>query len=436
MKITAFLRPSSHRQEAAHVFFRVRDGQTDIKAVSELTIAPRHWCQQRQGYKARVTTVDETERTAFDKAVQDLKSCISRLYYRGADGEWLRSVIEDFHHPHIHDGRSSGIVRLTEEYESFLAETPMAAATRETHRYVLDVVARYERYARQVVGRSGYALWIDRLSADDLTALQCYLRDEHVLIALHPDFFGGEEMRLKARPRSAHTIMNYLCHLRTLHRWCVKRGRAEGNPFEGIDLKAGDYGTPFYLTLEERDAVYAADLSAEPQLAVYRDVFVLHCLLGCRVGDFERLTRRNIVGDAIEYVPQKTRSHHPASVRVPLTAKALAIIGRYAGEGERLVPRVERSTYGRNIRRVLRVVGIDRRVAWVDPVTQVVMLRPLWEVATTHTARKTFVGNLYKRVKDPSIISAMSGHAEGSRSFQRYREIDDDIKREVLRMIE
>lgn len=36
----------------------------------------------------------------------------------------------------------------------------------------------------------------------------------------------------------------------------------------------------------------------------------------------------------------------------------------------------------------------------LDPKTREDVARPLYEVATTHTARKTFIGNLYKQVKD------------------------------------
>jgi hypothetical protein len=50
-------------------------------------------------------------------------------------------------------------------------------------------------------------------------------------------------------------------------------------------------------------------------------------------------------------------------------------------------------------------------------------------------ARRTFVGNLYKQVKDPSLIGSMSGHVDGSRAFARYRTIDDDMKIELVNMI-
>ena len=63
------------------------------------------------------------------------------------------------------------------------------------------------------------------------------------------------------------------------------------------------------------------------------------------------------------------------------------------------------------------------------------MKRPLNEIASSHMARRTFIGNMYKKVKDPDLIGSMSGHVEGSKAFARYRTIDDDMKRELVDMI-
>lgn len=51
-------------------------------------------------------------------------------------------------------------------------------------------------------------------------------------------------------------------------------------------------------------------------------------------------------------------------------------------------------------------------------------------------ARRTFVGNLYKKVKDTSLVGALSGHKEGSKAFARYREIDEDIKKELVGLLD
>lgn len=72
----------------------------------------------------------------------------------------------------------------------------------------------------------------------------------------------------------------------------------------------------------------------------------------------------------------------------------------------------------------------------LDPKTREDVARPLYEVATTHTARKTFIGNLYKQVKDPNLIASMSGHSEGSRAFARYRKIDDEMKKELVNLLD
>ena len=62
--------------------------------------------------------------------------------------------------------------------------------------------------------------------------------------------------------------------------------------------------------------------------------------------------------------------------------------------------------------------------------------RPINELASSHLARRTFVGNLYKKVKDPNLVGALSGHKDGSRAFARYREIDDDLKKELISILD
>ena len=50
--------------------------------------------------------------------------------------------------------------------------------------------------------------------------------------------------------------------------------------------------------------------------------------------------------------------------------------------------------------------------------------------------RYAFVGNIYKIVKDPNLVSALTGHVEGSRAFTRYRTIDIDMKKDLVKILE
>ena len=97
---------------------------------------------------------------------------------------------------------------------------------------------------------------------------------------------------------------------------------------------------------------------------------------------------------------------------------------------------VSEQKYNDAIKEVFRLAGINRVVTVLDPTTRREVRMPISECASSHMARRTFCGNLYKRVKDPNIVASMSGHKEGSKAFARYGEIDKDIKRDALKVFE
>ena len=75
-------------------------------------------------------------------------------------------------------------------------------------------------------------------------------------------------------------------------------------------------------------------------------------------------------------------------------------------------------------------------VTVLDTKTRKDVQKPLNKVASSHIARRTFVGNLYAKVRDPNIVGSLSGHVEGSRAYARYRKIDDEIKTDLINSIE
>lgn len=55
------------------------------------------------------------------------------------------------------------------------------------------------------------------------------------------------------------------------------------------------------------------------------------------------------------------------------------------------------------------------RRATIDQRTRQNIQVPICDLASSHMARRTFIGNVYKSVKDPAIVGAMSGHKDGPR---------------------
>ena len=442
MKVTAFIRETSAKNnttDQTHIYFRVRDGKTDIKAVSELSITPNHWSSERQGYKPRVTLVAESKRTAFDKAVQDLTSLISAQYYRGADSAWLKGVIEEFHHPNINmrQGKKGDEFSLIYQFQQYTTNHPMAAESIKHYEYNIRKIQHFERYQRDIMRRRGYTMRLDIMTADDLREFHKYLTDEGKIYQRYPQIF--DDIRKQDAPYrlSENAIYSILRRVHVIVNWCLKHNIITNDPFATYEMPKVLNSPPFYLTLEERDKVYYADLSnVSPVTQVYRDIFMFHCLIGCRVGDLQKMTRESIVDGAVQYIAEKTKNHQPRTIRVPLNEKAKAILEKYSDLETRILPKICEDSYNRQIRKILTLCGITRMVTVIDNMTREPVQKRICDIATTHTARKTFIGNLYKKVKDPNLVASLSGHTEGSRAFARYREIDNDMKRELVALID
>lgn len=80
--------------------------------------------------------------------------------------------------------------------------------------------------------------------------------------------------------------------------------------------------------------------------------------------------------------------------------------------------------------------GLDCMVTVLDQQTREEIQRPLYKVASSHMARRSFIGYIDKIVKDPNLVGALSGHKEGSKAFSRYREIDEEMKKELVNLLD
>lgn len=242
---------------------------------------------------------------------------------------------------------------------------------------------------------------------------------------------------LRRPSRGENAISNIIKRLRIFFNWCEKTDKlTNSNPFQRYKLRACVYGTPYYIYKDELETLRDFHFT-DTILATQRDIFVFQSNVGMRVSDMYALTKKNIVGDYLEYIPSKTISHTGKSVRVPLTTTAKNIIQKYSEEGTlSLLPFIDKHYYNKAIKKMLKIAGITRVITIYNPLTNCNEQKPICEVAASHMARRTFIGNLYNKVKDPNIIGSMTGHSEGSKAFARYRTIGDDLKKDALSALE
>jgi integrase len=445
MKVSAFLRKTAKKNDTdsqATIYFRLRDKNKDFKSASELVINPNHWSQEKQGYKDRVALISDDEKIKLKNDIQNIVSVITQNYSEDANAEWLSEQIDKYHHPDKYktQEQKESEIKLTFEQllEEFLLKHKLSEVRKKNFRVIKRALSRYELYVRDTKrGQKSFILDIDNVTPDTLSDMWDFFENEYKYFELYPSIYEQIPEKRTPKPRGKNTLIDCFCRIRTFFLWCYDKKRTQNRPFDQFRIDECTYGTPIYITLEERDKLLEKDLSEHKQVEIQRDIFVFQSLIGCRIGDLYRMTKRNIIDDAIEYIPRKTKDGNPVTVRVPLNDKAKAILGKYKDyTGDKILPFISEQKYNDAIKKAFELAEINRIVTILDPLTNEEAKKPLHEVVSSHMARRTFIGNIYKKVKDPNLIGALSGHKEGSKAFNRYREIDEDMKKELVNLLD
>lgn len=234
--------------------------------------------------------------------------------------------------------------------------------------------------------------------------------------------------------RGQNYVSGLLKKLCAFFNWIIKYYRTNRipfifhNPLTDYEIRPEIYGDPFYLSKEERDYLYSFTFK-DTDHEVQRDIFIFQCLCGARVGDMMKFTSDNICGDELIYIPSKTKESTHVTVRVPLNEIALALVRKYENNGTGfLFPFISDAKYNKVIKAFFRLAGLNRIVTRLNSVTRLPEQKRLYEIASSHMARRTFVGVLYKNEVKDQVISSMIGQSPNSRSYIRYRTIDKEIK--------
>ncbi|MCD7968772.1 MAG: site-specific integrase [Alistipes sp.] len=334
--------------------------------------------------------------------------------------------------------------------QDYLAKHKLSESRVKHFNVLIRCLKRYELYKR-ATGSRAFKLNINTLSYDQLADIENFLTNEREVFKSHPEIYeaipystkqskmtytlkkDSDKPKGMPKERGQNYISDMMTRFRSFIIWANDNEYTTNNPFKNYPVGESVYGTPIYISNDERKKLYETDMSDIPSVAVQRDIFVFQCLIGCRVSDLYKFTWKNVINGAIEYIPKKTREDRVQTVRVPLSDTAKEIIERYRDlHRESLLPFISSQKYNDNIKEAFKKAGLDRMVTIIDQRTRQEVQKPIYEVASSHMARRSFIGNIYKQVKDPNLVGALSGHKEGSKAFARYRDIDEDMKKELI----
>ena len=431
--VTAFIRSSSpDRDKPTFIRFRLTDGRdVQIFYKSSLSIAPKFWSNETQSIKARVS-YNEKERLALNTAVAKIKEKIEKWYISLPDKS-TASTASLRTHLACEVVESVKPSDFTQLFRRFMEDRRLSVSRKKHMCVTMREIQRFERY-RTFIDATPYIFDVRKVTPNDIRQFDKFLQDEHRIYAAYPELYEGHK---KPEPRGRNTILLKLTFLRTFFRWLREEGISEQNPFRGIKMDDEVYGTPVYLTKEELR--HLAEYPFEDKaMGVQRDIFIFQSCVGCRYSDLVKFTGKSVVNGCVEYIARKTREDRPVTVRVPLNKTANELLERYRPEKPNapLFPFYENQSFNRIIKRICQEAGLDRWVQVLDTLTREPTQKRLYEVVTSHTARKNFIGNIFSVVREQSLVSSLTGHKPGSKAFARYRTIDDHMKRDMVAILD
>jgi integrase len=464
--VKAFIRVSSNKkkiEKEVAVRFRVSDGRRiQLFYKSDILVDPAVWDPKRESIKPKIL-FRPMERVLFDESVRRMKTTLETVYQEAEDKDTLTSeslellVDKKLHPENYEDEKVTRDRDFFNQFEYFLQVKNYPESDNKNYITMIRMLKRFQLY-KTITNCSEWVLDFDTINVDTIREIEDFIRNEYRIVnhAVYKVIYEEIPEGRIPRPRGENTIAKLMKRFRTFIKWCMKEGLLKTDPYVGYEQKSPMYGTPYYITIEERTKIYETNLhdaweklpeekktsikeSSIPQLERQRDIFIFQCMIGCRVGDLIHFTKNNLINGKICYIPHKTSHDRLDSIEVPLNETAKSILKRYADKyptDQRLLPFISAQKYNDSIKDVFLLCGITRIVTVWNSTTGKEEQHPLNELASSHLARRTFIGNLYKKVQDPNLIGKLSGHKEGSKAFLRYRAIDDEMKQNLVNMLE
>lgn len=184
-----------------------------------------------------------------------------------------------------------------------------------------------------------------------------------------------------------------------------------------------------YLTEAEIQQITNANMPDE-RLAEIRDLFIIQCWTGLRISDLSRLERGNIKDGLLSITAKKTRQ----KVVIPVTDELQTVLNKYP---DRLPKIPTDQHFNRELKKICEIAGIDEPTMAETKVNGMVVIAPVpkYELVTSHTARRSFATNLYRRGIASTQLMLLTGHKSES-SFLKYIKVNKiDNARDVAKKL-
>ena len=393
-------KPRSEKPTNLYLVCRINNKQ--VKLSTGVKIYPDHWNEKRQEayISVRLSDIDNINNTIVNKKITKLKEYFIEFkhylcMHPDEIGESMKLLKQ-----HIYKDRMKKELQKPATFimKQIIEAKTCAESSKKQYRSNID---KFERFLKE---NEIPNTW-ESMNLDTINRYQKQIIKEN---PLHP--------HNTLRNIIKGTIFNLLGIADKRLDIPFKWSDSNLNSFEFVKDKSNKEladNKKVSLTEEQLNKFYKHIITGtERQIKKYteiRDLFILQCLVGQRIGDMQKFFNGDNEMDeeagTISIIQQKTK----ARAIIPLLPLAKEIISKYENK-ELLYYKERKSIVNEALKEVAEQAGLDEPITYEE--NGIKQTQPLYKLLHTHTARHTFITILcIKGIPKETVIIA-TGHED------------------------
>lgn len=432
--IKAFIRTStSSKNKPLNVRFRLTEGRyIQLFHKSEIQVKSSDFDPKRERIKEKIV-FDAQERRKINNEILNRKELIESLYLdcktkENITSKWLEEAINKHLHPDKYNIQDTATSETLLSYiDKFIEQAPNRKDKKTGRNLVYNNIQQYRATRKHLKEFAYYEHKGDynfsEINQDFYLKFVNYLQNP---IQAKDDkgkgVFKDDGSPLLVKP--AFTQNSVGKHIRILKTMLNESSQKD------VDI------SKFHVFTEEVDNVYLDEeelkklkeynFSSIPHLDRVRDWFLLLAWTGSRFSDLEKISKSDIKDGFISFRQQKTNT----KVVIPVHPVALEILEKY---NYNLPEVISNQRFNEYIKDVCCHTGIKS----IETITRTIGGKLVtekfekWKNVSSHTGRRSFCTNMYKRGLPTLMIMSISGH-KTEKSFLKYIKVNQQEHAEMM----
>jgi len=416
------------------LLLRFIGGRTiDTRVTSGLVVNPNRWDDEKMRVVIpRLGTDEQKELVKLQKSLDELTNYILNEFVHAdksiVNKEWLELKIDKFLFPVKYEIKEEVIETKTllKHIEDFIETAPLRKDKKTGRLLNFNNLQQYKATQKHIIQFSEIEKKSDyqfsEINKDFYDRFVSYLQNSIPLTKDgKPVLYEDGTPKLLKKMFTQNSVGKHIKVLKII----LKEAKNNEIDISSYHVFNEDVDN-VYLNESELKQLKDHDFSSNPDLDHVRDWFLLLSWTGSRFSDLEKIRKMNIKNGFIIFRQQKTNN----KVTIPLHPVVKEILMKYNYE---MPKQIVNSDFNIFIKEVCKQAKIESIETFTRTVGGKLISKTFfkYELVHSHTGRRNFCTNMYKRELPTLMIMSISGH-KTEKSFFKYIKVKEEEHAEMM----